>query len=47
MTHRELTPAERRAYRRLAIAAREVQRLESERKQRAKTKAEHRQEVAQ
>lgn len=41
----ELTPAELRAYRRLARAAREVERIEKRKKKRTKTKAEHRQEV--
>ena len=41
----KLTAAEERAYRRLAHAAREVQRLAAERKERAKIKTEQRQAV--
>ena len=45
MPKTELTPAEVRAYRRLALAAREVQRLEANKKQRLKVRAEQRQAV--
>ncbi len=44
MPKTELTAAEVRAYRRLALAAREVERNEKRRKQRVKTKADARRE---
>lgn len=45
MPKTKLTPAEVRAYRRLALAAREVQRLEKRRKQPSKPKSDAAREV--